>query len=89
MPIVPPTLHAGTRDLPAVPPLVQYLIGSFLAPILAWAEITFLRRVLHRCVDHPLVQIAQVYDPAAVVAACARIRPGGARGRGASTSTQR
>lgn len=71
MPIVPPTLHAGTRDLPAVPPLVQYLIGSFLAPILAWAEITFLRRVLHRCVDHPLVQIAQVYDPAAVVAACA------------------
>lgn len=71
MPIVPPTLRGGTRDLPEVPPLVQYLIGCFLAPILVWVETALLRRVLHRCADHPLVQIAQWYDPAPVVAVCA------------------
>ena len=34
MPMIPPVLRAGTRDLPDVPPLLQYLIGSFLN--LAW-----------------------------------------------------
>ena len=29
MAIVPPPLRAGTRDLPHVPALVQYLIGCF------------------------------------------------------------
>ncbi len=38
MPIVPPVLRAGTRDLPDVPPVVQYLIGLFLTPILAWVR---------------------------------------------------
>ncbi len=71
MPIVPSTLRAGTRDLPVVPPLAQYLIGYFLGPILAWVDMALMRRVLTRCTDHPLVQLAQLYDPAAVVAACA------------------
>jgi hypothetical protein len=68
---IPPTLRAGTRDLPAVPPLVQYLLGCFLPAILAWVETTLMRLVLLRCRDHPLIQIAQWYDPAPVVAACA------------------
>jgi DDE family transposase/transposase-like protein DUF772 len=69
--ILPSTLRAGTRDLPTVPPLAQYLIGCFLAPILAWVETALLRMVLLRCPDHPLLQIAHSYDLAPVVALCA------------------
>jgi hypothetical protein len=68
---IPHPLRAGTPDLPAVPPLAQYLIGCFLTPILTWLETMFMRRVLARYGDHPLVQIAQSYDPAPVVTACA------------------
>jgi hypothetical protein len=68
--IVPPTLRAGTRDLPDVPPLVQYLIGCFLTPILAWFSQQVYRAVLTRCAAHPLIRLAQLYDFAPVVAAC-------------------
>src|SRR5829696_2595536 len=71
MPIIPPVLRGNTRDLPDVPPLVQYLIGIFLEPILAWLSTLVYRPLLLRCADHPLVLLAQCYDPAAVVAACA------------------
>jgi DDE family transposase/transposase-like protein DUF772 len=71
MPILPPVLRGGTRDLPDVPPLVQYLIGCFLEPILAWLSTLIYRPLLHRCAEHPLVLLAQWYDPSAVVAACA------------------
>lgn len=71
MPIVPPLLRANTHDLPDVPPLVQYLIGAFLDPILAWLTTLVYRPLLRRCTDHPLVLLAQWYDPAPVVAACA------------------
>jgi len=71
MSIVPSTLRALTRDLPDVPPYLQYLIGCFLGPILAWVTTLVYRQVLARCVDHPLLQIAQHYDLTAVVAACA------------------
>jgi Transposase DDE domain/Transposase domain (DUF772) len=71
MSIIPPVLRGGTRDLPDVPPLVQYLIGAFLTPILAWLETLVYRPLLRRCADHPLVLLAQWYDPSAVVAACA------------------
>jgi hypothetical protein len=74
MSIVPSTLRAGTRDLPDVPPYIQYLIGCFLAPILAWLTILVYRQVLSRCADHPLIQIAQHYDLRAVVTACAAYR---------------
>ncbi|GAB4446333.1 MAG: hypothetical protein OHK0015_49440 [Chloroflexi bacterium OHK40] len=70
MPIVPPVLRGKTRDLPDVPPLVQFLIGQFLTPILAWLESLVYRPLLRRCADHPLVLLAQWYDPSAVVAAC-------------------
>jgi hypothetical protein len=70
-PSVPPTIRSGTRDLPDVPPYVQYLIGVFLTPILAWVELLLLRRILAVSRAHPLVQIATVYDLSAVVEACA------------------
>src|SRR5262245_22150729 len=69
--IVPPSLRAGTPDLPDVPPFVQYLIGLFLEPILAWLTTLVYRPILRRCADHPLVRLAHTYDPSAVVAACA------------------
>jgi hypothetical protein len=71
MPILPPILRAGTRDLPDVPPLVQYLIAVFLEPILAWLSTLLYRPMLLRCANHPLVLLNQFYDPSAVVAACA------------------
>jgi hypothetical protein len=72
MPILPPVLRAATRELPDVPPLVQYLIAAFLPSILAWLETLVYRPLLRRCADHPLVLLAQWYDPAVVVAACHR-----------------
>ena len=69
--ILPRTLRAGTHDLPDVPPLVQYLIGRFLDPILAWLSALVYRTVLTRCALHPLVRLLPLYDFAPVVAACA------------------
>ncbi|WP_129633180.1 transposase [Candidatus Oscillochloris fontis] len=81
MPSIPPTIRAGTPDLPAVPPLVQCMIGIFLAPILAWVEVLVMRRVLRACAAHPLVRLAQWYDPTPVVQACAAYRhPAGTPG---------
>lgn len=71
MPILPPLLRAGTHDLPAVPPLIQWLLGEWLAPIMAWLETLVYRPLLQRCADHPLVLLAQCYDPSAIVVACA------------------
>jgi len=71
MPILPPVRRAGTPDLPAVPPLVQYLLGVYLAPILTWIETLILRGLLARHASHPLVQLGRWYDPAVVVTACA------------------
>jgi len=67
---IPPTLRAGTPFLPDVPPLVQFLLGVFLQPILAWFSDLVYRLVLLRCASHPLVLLAQLYDFAPVVAAC-------------------
>ena len=68
---IPPTLRAGTPDLPAVPRWMQVWIVLFLGPILTWAETRIYRVVLTQAADHPLVQIGLHYDPSAVVAACA------------------
>jgi hypothetical protein len=82
MPIVPPVLRANTPDLPDVPPLVHYLLACFLEPILAWLSTLVYRPLLLRCADHPLVLLAQWYDPSAVVAACAAFHhPASAPGR--------
>jgi DDE family transposase/transposase-like protein DUF772 len=67
---IPPTLRASTPNLPDVPPLVQYLVGCFLPPLLAWFSEQLYRLVLTRCAAHPLVRLAQLYDFAPVVAAC-------------------
>lgn len=68
-------------DLPLLPPLALWVVGAFRAPILAWVETWLMRLVLARCADHPLVRIAQTYDPAALVAACAAYHhPQGSKG---------
>lgn len=69
--ILPRTLPSGTRDLPDVPPLLQYLIGVFLDPILAWLSALVYRLVLTRCAEHPLVRLLPLYDFAPVVTTCA------------------
>jgi hypothetical protein len=70
MPILPPVLRAATRDLPNVPPFVQFLIGLFFEPIMAWFHSLAYRPLLRPCADHPLVLLNQYYDPAPIVAAC-------------------
>jgi hypothetical protein len=68
---IPPTLRGHTLDLPQLPPLVLAFLGQFLAPLLAWFSLSVYRAVLSRCASHPLVRLAQLYDPAPVVIACA------------------
>ena len=58
-------------DLPDLPPLVHALLARWLDPLLAWLSSLLLRAVLSRCSHHPLVRLAQVYDPAPVIEACA------------------
>jgi hypothetical protein len=73
--------RAQQLALPVLPPLALWVLGAFMQPILAWIEILLLRAVLARCADHPLVRIAQTYDPVAVVTACAAYHhPLGAKG---------
>lgn len=87
-PSIPPTPRTGTPDLPTAPPLVQYLVLRFLPAILAWIETCFLRHVLHQFADHPLVQIAQYYDLAPVITACASYHhPADQPGKPATFST--
>jgi hypothetical protein len=68
--ILPQTLRAGTPDLPDLPPFVLSILALFLEPILAWLSEQVYRGVLSGCAHHPLVRLAQLYDPAPVVAAC-------------------
>jgi hypothetical protein len=78
---IPRVRPLALLDLPALPPLALWLLGAFLQPILLWVETLLLRAVLSRCADHPLLQIAQSYDPAAVIAACAAYHhPQGTKG---------
>jgi hypothetical protein len=64
-------LTDDSPSLPAVPPLVQYLLLHFLTPILAWLSDRVYQALLLRCATHPLVRLAHCYDPAPVVAHCA------------------
>jgi hypothetical protein len=68
---IPPTLRGRTPDLPQLPPLVLAILIQFLAPLLEWFCLCVYRAVLSRCASHPLVRLAQLYDPAPVVRACA------------------
>src|SRR3712207_2649885 len=56
--------------LPDLPPVVQAVLTRFLALILAWVSALVYRALLVQCAHHPLVRLAHLYDPAAVVAAC-------------------
>ncbi len=58
LPSIPPTLRAGTPDLPTLPRWLRCLLLPFLADLLAWAERLLLRQVLARCADHFLVWLA-------------------------------
>jgi len=71
---IPPTLRAGTLDLPAVPAWLQAWFLLFLGPILSWAESRIYRHILAQSADHPLVLLGLSYDPAAVVEACSAFR---------------
>lgn len=71
---IPPTLRAGTLDLPAVPRWMQAWVLVFYEAILAWAETRIYRVILAQCLEHPLVQLGQAYDLRAVVEACAGFR---------------
>ncbi len=67
--------------LPDVPPLVQYGLLRFFTPILAWLSEHIYQALLARCAAHPLVRLAQCYDPASVVATCATYYHGDGPGK--------
>ncbi|MDQ5851056.1 MAG: transposase, partial [Chloroflexota bacterium] len=56
--------------LPVLPPVVQAVLGRFLAVILAWVSALVYQALLLQCATHPLVRLAHGYDPAEVVAVC-------------------
>jgi hypothetical protein len=68
---IPPTVRGRTPDLPQLPPFVLAIISQFLAPLLAWFSQQVYRAVLSRCASHPLVRLAQLYDPAPLLITCA------------------
>ncbi len=70
MAIVALPVSDDSPALPDVPPLVQYFLLAFLTPILAWLSDRVYQALLVRCAAHPLVRLAHLYDPSAVVATC-------------------
>ena len=70
MSILPfPTSDPYTK-LPDLPPVVQAFLRRFLALILTWVSALVYQAVLVQCARHPLVRLAFLYDPSAVVIAC-------------------
>src|SRR5262245_20989011 len=90
MPVsIPRARPLALPDLPALPPLALFLLGTFLEPILAWVEALLMRSLLARCATHPLIRIAHSYDPATLVAACAAYRqPQGSKGAPPTFTTE-
>src|SRR5919202_2450225 len=70
MALLPSSPSDPATHLPELPPVVQALLGRFLALILAWVSSLAYQALLVQCASHPLVRLARLYDPAAVVAAC-------------------
>ncbi len=70
MAILPSSASDPAPPLPALPPVVQALLTRFLALILTWVSALVYQALLVQCARHPLVRLAQLYDPAAVVTAC-------------------
>ncbi len=71
MPILSYLSTAEGDELPPVPPFVLALLARWLEPLLSWLSALVSRAVLARCRSHPLVRLAQTYDPSPVIAACA------------------
>jgi hypothetical protein len=71
MAIVPPTLRARTPEFPEVPPIVHWLLGAYLTPVMDWLATLTYRPMVQRCADHPLVLLNQYYDLTPIIAACA------------------
>jgi Transposase DDE domain/Transposase domain (DUF772) len=70
MPILPSPTSDPFTTLPDLPPVVQALLGRFLALILTWVSALVYQALLVQWATHPLVRLARLYDPAAVVTAC-------------------
>lgn len=68
--ILPSPVTDPSTKLPDLPPVVQVLLQRFLALILAWVSALVYQALLVQCATHPLVRLAHLYNPAAVVAAC-------------------
>jgi hypothetical protein len=66
-----PEPSTDSPDLPPLPPLILLILAHCWDTILAWLSALLERRMLARCRQHPLVQLAQIYDPAPVIRACA------------------
>src|SRR4051812_42549155 len=78
---IPRTQSSTLPALPPLPPPALWLLGTFLQPLLAWLSDHLMCTVLMRCANHPLLRLAQTYDPAVVVAACANYHhPVGTKG---------
>lgn len=70
MPILPSPVTDPSTKLPDLPPIVQAFLQRFLALILAWVSALVYQALLVQCASHPLVRLAHLYNPSAVVAAC-------------------
>jgi hypothetical protein len=70
MAILPSAPADPSPTLPDLPPVVQTLLHRFLALILAWVSALVYQALLVQCARHPLVRLAHLYDPSAVVTAC-------------------
>ncbi|MDQ5851473.1 MAG: hypothetical protein M3380_05250, partial [Chloroflexota bacterium] len=70
MPILPSQASDPSTTLPDLPPIVQALLARFLVLILTWVSALVYQALLVQCATHPLVRLARLYDPAAVVTAC-------------------
>ena len=70
MPILPSPVPDPSTKLPDLPPVVQAFLQRFLALILTWVSALVYQALLVQCAAHPLVRLAHLYNPAAVIAAC-------------------
>ncbi len=57
--------------LPALPPFARWLLGQFLAPILAWLGALLAHHLTRQCAHHPLARIYQAVDLSPTLAVCA------------------
>jgi hypothetical protein len=74
MTILPPLSSDHIAEDAPFPPALHSLLLASLPSLLAWLSSLLTRALLARCQSHPLLRLHQLYDPAAVVDACAAYR---------------